>query len=386
MSGPPTNGFRAFRELARNGVYASWRPAFRRFQKTCGNWLATHTTNGPVYALPREVLAELSASTPASRGRRARKALLQPYEQQAEEAFLELCRGFNEDVVGVWEQVPVQYPLVSASMSSVEWVRNAVVEYEAAKAKRAGEAVDEARRCRAKLAGDEMAAQFGDYHHQMAAYAGWLTLNAQYRQELGNLRATWGALGKPLLFPLRAHERAWPGRLKPTIASFRECVRRFLNKWQLTSLVTWDLPEPQGPTIMPATAAKNLLGDQVIVALPSYFDIRSSRTFHDRVIEQQAGLARALGIGADHPLVDIAPTRLGSRSVISGQAQGFVPSAWETAFRLWFVERVARSRYGDRRGLSTRLEQGMIHWVAALDQKVGRDRILQIRRMYRGML
>src|SRR5687768_14328534 len=39
----------------------------------------------------------------------------------------------------------------------------------------------------------------------------------------------------------------WPGTALPL--AFVEHLRLFLDRWGLTQLVTWDLPDPQGPPL-----------------------------------------------------------------------------------------------------------------------------------------
>jgi hypothetical protein len=53
------------------------------------------------------------------------------------------------------------------------------------------------------------------------------------------------------------------------------------------------------------------------------------------------------------------------------------PSAYATGFRMWFVEQAARSRYGTRRGLVTRLVEAFSDIHQLKD-----DRVKEIRQLY----
>jgi len=59
-----------------------------------------------------------------------------------------------------------------------------------------------------------------------------------------------------------------------------------------------------------------------------------------------------------------------------------LPSRWETAFRLWFVEQTVRSRYTRRHGLITRLIDGLIGWLTDRGQTISPGRVNQVRRLY----
>src|SRR5262249_48658678 len=133
-------------------------------------------------------------------------------------------------------------------------------------------------------------------------------------------------------------------RLPAAAVQFLDEAGAFLRKWQLSELVTWDLPLPQGPlSEIPLGVAAQLLGpDHVAFTHPSYYDIPSGTDLRGQVRDQQARVACDAGIGKDHPLTDIGPR--------DGR-----PSGYEAAFRLWLVEHAARQRYGERRGLVARL-------------------------------
>src|SRR5262249_1656865 len=98
-----------------------------------------------------------------------------------------------------------------------------------------------------------------DVRHQQLGYVGRLTCHAKYRAELGELRRQWAALPVTPPWPLSASTAdqlpvavgagtADPApRLPEVTVAFLEATTKFLRRWYLALLTTWDLPVPQGP-------------------------------------------------------------------------------------------------------------------------------------------
>jgi len=107
------------------------------------------------------------------------------------------------------------------------------------------------------------------FHGQLVAYAGWLVTNAQFLGEVALLQERQ----KDLLRSL-SDEAAG--------SAVREEMNRFLAKWQLAGMSSWDLPEPQGPNLggidFPAAtqrgAATVKLELPLTTRLPARFPIR----------------------------------------------------------------------------------------------------------------
>jgi hypothetical protein len=167
------------------------------------------------------------------------------------------------------------------------------------------------------------------------------------------------------MFPLRA---GVVSRAEETVDSFEEetlpheqaqfygNLGRFLDKWQLIGLATWDLPEPQGPLEdFPLGLAAQLLGpDHTTTIYPTYFDIPSSDDVRGRIREEQRRVARRAGIESEHPVTNISARREKPSTNISARREN--PSTYESAFRMWLVEKTIRSRYGELSGVVSRLK------------------------------
>jgi hypothetical protein len=205
---------------------------------------------------------------------------------------------------------------------------------------------------------------------QLLGYAGRLTFNPQYRGELAALKARWETLLAPPDFPLKAGKAT--GLSAPVVedATFSSAVDQFLQKWSLLQLVTWDLPQPQGPleSVPLRVAARLLNPDLPVTAYPPFYDIPSDHDVRGGIRDMQRRAAREAGIELEHPVTDTS-------------ARGRAASGYESAFRLWLVERAVRSRYGSLPGLVaclTRVYSDLLGCSTA--------RVKQLRRLYIGFL
>jgi hypothetical protein len=181
--------------------------------------------------------------------------------------------------------------------------------------------------------------------HQQIAFAGWLTFLRPYQEDKERLAAQGAHLGVALPWPLLANtadreptpvlrSEIDPGGILPEEASaFLEAATRFMRKWKLARMATWDLPVPQGPLEhVPLGLARHVLGpNDTGVFFPGYFDIASAQDVRAEIRERQEAAAREAGLGAEFPLTDLS-------------ARADCASAWENAFRLWFVERAVLQR------------------------------------------
>jgi hypothetical protein len=155
-------------------------------------------------------------------------------------------------------------------------------------------------------------------------------------------------------------------RLPDDTAAVLDEATRFMRKWWLAELVTWELPRPQGPLEQfPLHSARHILGPGHAGSFfPGYYDVPSGQDLRTELREQQDAVGKESGVGAEFPLTDL--------SARSGKA-----SEWENAFRLWFIEKVAVGRYGRRRGLVARLVEAFCLMLGCAD-----DRVKQLRRIY----
>lgn len=367
-----------FKQLRRNGVIREWSTGYRRFREKHEDWLENQG-NAPVYLLPREVINALAA------GGFGREPLLGASGVEIEVEFMELCRGFDRSVVGAWNGRPIRFDLLAAGTATAAQFQEGIVQLKQQTAQKAGQQLDKEAEAQSRIEAKQIADKVNETNHQILGYAGWLVCNPDFCKDRDRIKAAWSSTKQPFDFPLTVGE-LYPQGSPPPQKDREQLVmdlRAFYTRWQLARLATWDLPEPQGPMMAPAGAAPLFPGGGVAIVLPTFFDIRNNQAFHNDVVDQQYRLARHLGQSPPHPLTDISPTRMGKRKANPHEESEFLPSQWETAFRLMFIERTLVSRYGQRRGLVTRMTVGMERWLAGLGQHIGQKRIEQIRGLYR---
>jgi hypothetical protein len=292
--------------------------------------------------------------------------------------FLETCRGYLPSTVGVWSGKPIVYELLNATepvsisdeqMEKLGWTN--IVKPE------------ESRRQHVLLEG-----QIRQANHQRLGYVGRLTFDDQYVEEKSRLEAQWLALSDWPALPFLArtadlqpipvlppdsslNEPALPSNS----ADFLRDFGRFLRKWQLSQMLTWDLPIPHGPLeLIPSGLARTILGpDQPVSFLPTYFD-QPSRTASDgmdqreKTRDDQRRLAKADGIQLEHPVTDVS-------------ARDGHPSSYETAFRMWLIETSIRNRYGNVYGLAARLVRAFVDLF-----EISEDWARDLRKTYRARL
>jgi len=104
---------------------------------------------------------------------------------------------------------------------------------------------------------EDMERKSRDVDSRLVGYAGWLMSTPQFLAELSELKGRGADIvSKAREFPiiswlhddetLRAAGRL--GSMSQEESDFRNDYRDFCKKWCLNRLVTWDLPEPTGPT------------------------------------------------------------------------------------------------------------------------------------------
>ncbi len=252
-----------------------------------------------MYRLSEPVIAELS-----DRGSRKRSAILDDAEQKAERAFHHLCESYAPDVVGVWDGRRIHYPLFDSIPSPppfAELMREAKWDQFGPLAR----VESEARNLTAKMDADR---------HQQLAYAGVLTFDDRYRSERDRLielaRTISGTLSWPLYASTCDEAVLSANASAPTdVATFFDELARFLRKYNLAGLVTWDLPLPQGPLegVM-LNLARHLLGpNEPVNKVPTYYDIPSNVNVRAEIQKQQRREARQRGIQGRHPVSDPCP-------------------------------------------------------------------------------
>jgi hypothetical protein len=351
-----------------------WAGVWKAFVKEFGGWWDRVGGDGPVYALPSEIIESLAKGTgPSDSDHRASKPLITMKDAWAERAFLRVCKGFQSVTVGVWDGEPIAYPLLAEPavpplppdwLISASWLAESMSLPEA------------------KLLLEKAYREMGPHHQQMLGYVGWLTLNEQYRDERSAIRARWASLPDRPSLPIDANVADRPpepvvsigpdhGRvLGDELARFLTDFGQFTRKWRINRMITWELPYPQGPLDqIPLGMAVLIQGpDHRVDTVPSYFDLPSNIDVRESIRRHQGQAAADDGIEQAHPVTDTSPR--------DGRA-----SQYESAFRLWLIERTIRKRYGSPRGLVGRL---LPVFAKLLD--VSEDRILQLRQLYKKAL
>jgi hypothetical protein len=348
--------------------FRSWGDCWPAFAGAHADWLKRHSELDPIYALPECVTTHLSESTKAIPGKRirAKKAIIEARDTDAERAFLKLCRDWGPDTVGVWMDRPIQYQLLLQTEASFDFpteLRESFCEENNISLKQleAGLAA-----CKARL--DPAA-------HQMLGFAGRLTFDKQYRGDLAALKGMWDRLQqKPSLAVgsatlLRA---ATPAShvtqreiLPEEVARFYDAYGQFIKKWELNGLVTWDLPSPQGPLEgISAGSVAHLRGsDSSVVYYPAYYDVSSRENLRDIIRAAQKRAGRDAGIEMKFPVTNTSARResrkAGSKKespATKTSPQRYSPSTYELALRMWLIEETVTRRYGHPHGLAARLQ------------------------------
>ncbi|HTQ40313.1 MAG TPA: hypothetical protein VMJ32_14905 [Pirellulales bacterium] len=251
------------------------------FRARYQRWWTAFYGSGPLYCLPKKAIEFLSAGT--SR----RKLFVGAADAEAECAFLALCGA--HDSIGVWRSAPIVYPCL---MPMKEWP-------EINKMKSMGWTSQQIASVRS------MAGKTRNIWRRLKGYVGWLVLDPDFGKQRDELASTWNALrsdeqpGFPLArscsLPTAPPEARKVGA---EAAEFQTKLEQFLTHWSLTKMVTWDLPEPQGPLIpalikldSPAMPRHGLH-----IVLPTHYPLTGDDSLLEEIREQQLQIARELGL------------------------------------------------------------------------------------------
>lgn len=240
-------------------------------------WATRFPPGSPVYRIPTEAVELLSH--PANGGRTP--PLLSAADAGTERAFDQLCSDLG--AVGVWGTAPVRYAYLGFPPpppgSSLPWWDGAT-------------AVDRAE----VEAGLRRTA---DAHERLVGVVGRLVTEPEFSRDRDRLRLSWEGLpehSRPR-FPL-ARTVVPPAGGGGTAGDFPDLLSRFLDRWGLTDLATWELPSPQGP-LLPALlppGAPALPRHGVHLVIPVHYPLQGADALLRQVKEAQRAEARALGL------------------------------------------------------------------------------------------
>ena len=254
------------------------------FRTRHGPWLTRNAAATPIYALPERAIAELSKSG---------RVRLPPFRDEAsvraERDFTTLC--LRNHAVGFLDSRPINYPFLDliptlpapsrALMDECGWTYSQ------------------------QAAIREMVDQLSSVRLRCKGVAGWLVVEPSFQAEVEALAAQWTALpsSEQPAFPLR-RPPPFPfpsissAKVSEETSAFVAAFVAFCDRWDLTGLASWDLPEPLGPLLPdlsspddPATAGRALR-----LSLPLHYPLLSDDDLLSKVFEQQRQLARERGL------------------------------------------------------------------------------------------
>jgi hypothetical protein len=196
---------------------------------------------------------------------------------------------------------------------------------------------------------------------RLRGVVGWLLTEPAFLREVAGVRHLYENLpqvARPL-FPL-GRLLSVPGRLEgETTVAFADALRVLLDRWGLTSLAAWDLPNPQGPLLpesLPADAiARPVHG--VYMYVPVHYPLQGD----DALQKQVAGFQRQRAV------------ELGIDPSFAGNTHH---EAYERMFRVIHLERTIRSRF-------VRPPRGLVESIqaaAAVVLRLSTDRIQRLRK------
>ncbi|MCE9534600.1 MAG: hypothetical protein K8T89_26290 [Planctomycetes bacterium] len=111
---------------------------------------------------------------------------------------------------------------------------------------------------------------------RLDAFVGWLTTNAQFRQERDELRSRWHDAvllnGRFLQKTELRSEVVDFAKGRGTYAQYRSDFMNFYRRWKIIAFATWDLPVPAGANLGGPAFANRLVGledDEPSMSIPS---------------------------------------------------------------------------------------------------------------------
>ena len=286
-----------------------------QFRSNYEKWFARFRETDPLYSLPKAVISVLAGKD--HRG----KQLIGESDASAELAFSLLCERFT--AVGFWASDPIVYeclrplnrPPDVKRLHTMGWTRQQI------------------------SAVMSMIARSEGVWRRLRGYAGWLVLDPDFRRQRDKLARAWTRLefNERPGFPLHcgmAIASAPQSRIASDAASkFQAKLDAFLLHWGLKGMMTWDLPEPQGPLIPalmePGATAMPRHGLHIV--LPTHYPLTGEDLLLKEIQNQQLQIAREANLDPS----------------IAGLPHF---EAYGSLFEVHHLESTIRRRYGQRGG------------------------------------
>jgi hypothetical protein len=155
-----------------------------------------------------------------------------------------------------------------------------------------------------KAAAKKLAAKTQEISLRLKGYAGWLLTEPAFLKEVQQLASAWRTipkndrpgfpLGRFFQHPLLSQSRPLPS----AIAQLETHFRAFLDRWGLTKMASWDLPQPQGPLwpnlIPPEAPAQPAPGLHLF--LPLHYPLQGDDDLQRQIYDFQRQRVKELGL------------------------------------------------------------------------------------------
>lgn len=252
--------------------------SLKRFRADHDQWLeGWESAAQAVYRLPNQSIEILRGPVATQR------ALLSEQESVRESAFTGLCNEFKS--IGCWMGQPVTstWLVRPDPLPSDESLRSPPLNWTRSQIGQAHQLVKRAEDSVLRLIG----------------YMGWLVTDPVFIECRDELAERWMALdAKHRPFPI---QRAITVGERPEgteivagpVAQYQRDLEAFLDRWGLMRMVTWDIPEPQGP-LLPALLsadAQAMPQHGLHIVLPVHYPLTATDDLLRQIQEQQAQLA-----------------------------------------------------------------------------------------------
>jgi hypothetical protein len=312
-----------------------WRGDFAAFRNAHPDWPIAASPD-PLYALTEAPLRRLK------RGTRREPPLIDRRSLAAEHDFAALCG--HHHAVGTWDGHIVQFPLLRPTNGPATGLPVSPWGGKTAQTLRA----------------EGLSAEVDGLHLRLRGVVGWLLTEPEFLSGICGLREQWRLLPdlqRPA-FPLG--RRVIVRETGADLDAFGDALLAFLDRWSLTRLVTWDLPEPQAPRLPELLPADSPLRPVrgVHITLPLHYALARDDDLLRRIIAEQLHAVRELGV--DESLAGLPHHQ-----------------AYARMFDVLHLERTLGSRFPGRptpRGLVSVVEQAAADQLGISPEQVRRHR------------
>lgn len=282
----------------------------RAFQDRDSKWYSKFKDSQPIYRLPMAIINALRIRNVS----KSNEPFFDASSTQAEIAFTKFCN--NHQTLGVWNGNRIDYPWLTPlanptadKVSNIPWLKDPRL------AKEINSVMDRLEHSRERMKG----------------IAGWLMTDQQFLGQLRKLKRKHEAIDRSSrpIFPLQRSVVHLPTADSDGNASnFLVSFQAFCNSYGLAKLVTWDLPEPQGPFFsdpLPAnTPARPEKG--LYLFIPIAYPVTGNDDLLSMISQKQVELAQNYEV--DERLAKIRAHR-----------------SFSKAFEIDFLEKAIRSRF-----------------------------------------